>query len=92
MKYEVYYRKITDGRAPEHVNLGNEYTKGSTLQADHRREAERKLLKLAERESKMAGADRGIRVGDVLIEYGPVKQSIIYTVTGSWALVKLVTV
>jgi hypothetical protein len=91
MKFDVYYRKITDGRAPEHVDLRAEYTKGGTVNADNRRGAEYALLQLAASDSKLAGSTRGIKVGDVLVEHGPVKQNLIYTVTGAWALVKLVT-
>ena len=90
MRFEVYYRKVTDGRAPEHVDLSQEYTKGSTLEAINRRAVEQKLFKQFADGSLLAGGTRALAIGDVLIEYGSTKQSLIYTLTGAWAQVKLV--
>ena len=90
MRFEVYYRNVTDGRAPEHVDLGLEYVKGSTLEAVNRRDVEYKLFNQLAKGSALAGGTRALKVGDILIEHGPTKQTLIYTANGAWAQVKLV--
>lgn len=91
MKFEIYYRKTRDGRAPEHVCLAKEYSKGGTLTSINRRQLQIKVIQMIRENHRDANSLREISIGDVLIEHGPVRQNLIYTFTGAWALVKLVS-
>lgn len=88
MKFEIWYRRVSDGRAPQFVNLQSEYLKGGVLRADSRREVEIKLAGTLDTTARIAGSRRGVKVGDVLIEHGVVTLILIYTATGAWAQVK----
>jgi len=91
MKYDVWYRQVTDGRAPQFVDLQAEYRKGGVINADSRRSVEIQLSRIMEPGSRIAGSRRSIKVGDIIVEHGPTKLALIYTATGAWASVDVVT-
>lgn len=89
-RYEVYYRKVNDGRAPERVHLSDEYTRGPTVIAENIRNLEHQLAQMTHSEARIAGVTRKIQVGDVVLDKSSVKRVRIYTATGAWADVQLV--
>lgn len=89
MKYAVWQKKIYDGRATERVNLFDDYQLVITVEASGRRDVERLLLTQPDPTSKV-GASRRILIGDVLVDQAT-KEAFIYTPTGAWASVSVVT-
>lgn len=93
MIYDVWFRKTIDGRAPEIVNLETEYMKSCTIEAFGPREVERSLILLPETKGLMIGANKQMRVGDVIVEKATPsskpKRALIYTPQGAWASVKV---
>lgn len=90
MKYTVWQKKILDGRALERVNLTEDYMLAGTIEADNRRHVERLLSAQPEDGSKVLGTARRMLVGDVLVETVS-RAAFIYTPTGAWASVKVVS-
>lgn len=88
-KFEVYFRRVADNKAPEYVNLSQEYRKGGNIVADNIRRVEHVLATTPEITSNFTGDTRKIQIGDVVVEHGT-KNAFIYTVIGAWALVKLI--
>lgn len=92
MIYAVYYKRISDGRAPEYVDLGSDYTYYGKVEASNRRDLERIVATRQDPDSRVAGTTRRILIGDVVIESadGAADKAFIYTPTGAWAEVKVV--
>ena len=86
VKWEVWYRKIGDGRAPSQVNLVDDYTCAGTFPAESRRLLESLLAAEPDPNAQAAGARRRIHVGDVVIDKGT-GAAFIYTPIGAWASV-----
>lgn len=87
-KYAVYYKRIADGRAQEYVDLGSDYIYYGEVEAENRRDLERRMMAIPDKESRVAQSTRRLILGDVIIEND--KEAFIYTPTGAWASVKVV--
>lgn len=90
MKYEVWYRSVADGRAPEYVSLKQEYTKGDVLNANSRRDLEVRLMQEQFKSENSNNKLKRITVGDLVVEHSTPKTAYIYTHLGSWSVVKLI--
>lgn len=86
MKWEVWYRKVGDGRAPSQVNLVEDYNCAGTFIAASRRLLEGQLAAEPDPNAHAVGAKRRIHVGDVVIDKGT-GAAFIYTPIGAWASV-----
>lgn len=88
-KYEIFYRKKNDNRAPEKVNLDLDYRKVGVVIAENLRNVEQIIFSKPEVIQGSGTESRRMQVGDVIIQHWPTKQAFIYTATGHWAGVML---
>lgn len=79
MKYVVFFRRVPEGRAREHVDM-REYINAGQVEGNSLREAERAVR--AREDSRL------IQVGDLLVDHNGVAWS--YTPLGAWAQVKVI--
>lgn len=79
MKYSIFFRRVPEGRAREHIDL-REYVNAGQVEADSIREAERAVRSRED--------SRFIQVGDLLLD--PDNIAWVYTPHGAWAQTKVI--
>lgn len=90
LRFEIWYKRVINGRAPEYVNLEQDYNFAGILVGKHKRDIEIQLSNNIALVSKSVGKPRAIQVGDVLADMTTIPfQYYIYTPLGSWSLVKV---
>lgn len=85
MKYDIWFRRHTDGRAPEYVALDSEYRKTGAVESVGRSGIVRAVL---DKKDQLGDEARALRVGDVAVDEEG--QAWIYTIYGQWAQVRQV--
>lgn len=86
MTYQIFYRNVSDGRAPECVFLLEEYEEAGKIDALSLRDLVNKLALIKDEESPLSNP-RALRVGDVVRESSG--QDWILTPLQIWAKVKV---
>lgn len=79
MRYAVFFRRVLEGRAREHIDL-REYDNAGSVDANSLREAERAV--------RARDDSRELTVGDVLIDR--LGDAHTYTPYGAWAKTKII--
>jgi hypothetical protein len=84
--WEVWFRKVGDGRAPSQVNLEADYNRIGEFKAESRRLLEQQLALVQDPYAQAVDARRRIHIGDVVIDK-TTGAAFIYTPIGAWASV-----
>lgn len=79
MKYDVFFRRVPDAQAHEHIDL-RDYSNAGRVDGSCLREAERAVLERHD--------GRRIMVGDLLVDPDGIAWA--YTWSGQWAQVKVI--
>lgn len=79
MKYSVFFRRVPEGRAREHIDM-REYVNAGNVEGNCLREAERAV--------RSRDDSRFIQVGDLLLDQDNIAW--VYTWHGQWAQTKVI--
>lgn len=88
MIYQLYFRKLPDGRAPAVVLLYQNYDWVGEINAPTPRDVTTKIAVTDPKDSPLLDKHRNIATGDVVIDENEVAS--IMTPTGFWAIVEVI--